>query len=114
MVVGVYYRESPRERVTIYALRKKGLVREATHPHAFRWTLTDKGKQHVHTPYWYGPVVASSELSTLKMTSGNKKRYPEVIKDDVVQEWTGIGWIVTRQPTVGDRNKLPQVIDANW
>jgi hypothetical protein len=100
MIVSVYYSPALREHVTVNALRKKGLVREATHPHVHRWALTHKGKQYAPTPWFHGPVIASSELSSWKMAAGNERRYPKVLKDDVVQEWVGIGWIPTGQPTL--------------
>jgi hypothetical protein len=56
-------------------------------------------------------TVKRAELSTLRMTAGNEKRYPLVILDGVVKEWIGFGWINLRDADETDFNNLPVVED---
>ena len=115
MITGNCYVPEPPMRRTVHALQRKGLVILAdVKGGGARWELTSKGKLHVHSAYRNGPVVASSELSAVKMTAGNEKRYPQVILDDVVHRWVGIGWVEEGAPTIGQRNCLPRVVQGEW
>lgn len=54
-------------------------------------------------------TVPATELSSLKMTTGNEKRFTIVIDGDDVKEWVGIGWITLHKVTAADRRKYPIV-----
>lgn len=53
--------------------------------------------------------VKASELSTIKMTCGNEKKYKTVIDDGIIKDWVAIGWIDVREATEKDYEKIPVV-----
>lgn len=55
-------------------------------------------------------TVNISELSRVKMTAGNEKKYPIVIHKGVIKEWVGIGWIRLREAEKEDFENYPVVI----
>jgi hypothetical protein len=55
-------------------------------------------------------TVKLSELETLRMVTGNEKKYSKVIVDGQVKEWVGIGWIdIDDEP---DEKLYPVVVDC--
>ena len=54
-------------------------------------------------------TVKRSELSTLRMTTGNEKLYTQVIDGTQLKRWVGIGWIDERAVTASDYCKYPLV-----
>ena len=54
-------------------------------------------------------TVKASELSTLKMTCGNEKKYSVVIHNGMRKQWIGFGWVTERNATVEDERKYPTV-----
>lgn len=54
--------------------------------------------------------VKASELSNLRMTAGNEKKYSKVIIGDTLKEWVGIGWIDIGEVTKESKKKYPTVI----
>ncbi len=53
--------------------------------------------------------VKASELSKLKMTSGNENSYSKVIQDSRLLQWVGIGWIDLGAATKEDYSNYPEV-----
>ena len=54
--------------------------------------------------------VDASELSTLKMTCGNEKKYSVVIDTSLVKKrWVGFGWVDEGEPSSSDLKKYPVV-----
>ena len=56
-------------------------------------------------------TIKAAECSTIKMVSGNEKKFSTVIHSDMVKEWVGFGWIELRKPTKEDCRKLPMVVE---
>lgn len=56
--------------------------------------------------------VLRSELATIKMTTGNEKKYSAVIVDGRRVQWVGIGWVDERPATPDDYQTLPVAIDG--
>jgi hypothetical protein len=56
-------------------------------------------------------TVKRSELSNLRMTAGNEKKYSMVILEGILKEWVGIGWVGEDKATDEDRKKYPTAID---
>jgi len=56
--------------------------------------------------------IPFSAVSTLKMVSGNEKKYSKVIHDGVLKEWVGIGWIELRTATKVDKLRYPTVSET--
>jgi hypothetical protein len=55
--------------------------------------------------------IKRSELSNLRMTAGNEKKYDKVVIDGKVKEWVGIGWVTLRDASDKDRTRYPVVED---
>lgn len=55
--------------------------------------------------------VIRSELSNLKMVSGNEAKYSVVIDGGVRKEWVGIGWIEAGPAIPADFDVYPVVVD---
>jgi hypothetical protein len=55
--------------------------------------------------------IKRSELSTIKMTTGNEDRISKVILDGNVRQWVGIGWVDEGPATETDKLTIPRVID---
>jgi hypothetical protein len=55
-------------------------------------------------------TVKASELSTLKMTCGNEKKYSVVIHDGIRKQWVGIGWVDEGAATAEDKKRYPKVV----
>lgn len=55
-------------------------------------------------------TVKASELSNLKMASGNEKKYSKVIHNGVLKEWVAIGWIELGKANKKDKEKYPKVV----
>lgn len=55
--------------------------------------------------------VLRSELSNLRMTTGNEKEYNRVVDGVLLKEWVGIGWITIRTATEQDRKVYPIAVD---
>ena len=53
--------------------------------------------------------VKRSELTNMKMVSGNESKYSRIIVDGVVKNWIGFGWIPEGKATKDDYNKYPVV-----
>ena len=116
MIMNNCYVPSPTLRRAAHALQAKKLVEFVKYCGLYRYALTAKGQQHVDRPYstTIGYVVAAAELTVLKMTSGNEKRYSQVIDNNGrVKTWVGIGWIDDGEPTILQQNTLPEVI-GTW
>jgi hypothetical protein len=111
LIIGSYYAPPICLRRTVHSLQDKGLVKFAPWRNSYRYELTPKGQQHVVRAYCsIGYIVSREELTTIKMTSGNEKRYPSVIDNDIVKHWVGIGWVEEGEPSIYQRNTLPQVV----
>lgn len=54
--------------------------------------------------------VPIKELSSLKMSCGNEKKFKKVIDDGILKEWVGIGWIALRRATKSDASIYPKVV----
>ena len=54
-------------------------------------------------------TVKASELSTLKMTCGNEKKYTCVIHYGRRKRWVGIGWVDEGASSREDERKYPTV-----
>lgn len=58
-------------------------------------------------------MVAAEELSIIKMSTGNQRKYKKVIgQDGNVAEWVGIGWVAVGKPTRHQRRHLHHVQDT--
>ena len=57
---------------------------------------------------WVG--VLSSQLATIKMTTGNEKLFTRVIDEGIVKNWVGIGWVEEGKADLGDYKKYPCVL----
>lgn|GEM_PF-3554319 len=55
--------------------------------------------------------VLRSELSNLRMTTGNEKEYNRVVDGVLLKEWVGIGWVTIRKATERDRKVYPIAVD---
>jgi len=55
--------------------------------------------------------VLRSELSNLRMTTGNEKEYNRVVDGVLLKEWVGIGWITIR---VVDGVLLKEWVGIGW
>ena len=55
------------------------------------------------------PIIPRSELSYKRMVQGNQRKYPLVIDDTAVLEWSGSGWVLLRPAQPEDRETLPAV-----
>jgi len=56
-------------------------------------------------------TVKAKELSTMKMSCGNAKKYPRVIQDGIVKNWVGMGWVDEDHATEEDYKKYPKVVE---
>lgn len=56
--------------------------------------------------------VTAEEVSTIKMSTGNQRKYKKVIIAGGVKEWTGIGWVDAGVPTRHQRRHLHHVVEA--
>ena len=57
-------------------------------------------------------TIKRSELSNLRMSAGNEKKFTIIIDtDNQIKEWVGIGWIGKDQATDKDREKYLTVKD---
>jgi hypothetical protein len=54
-------------------------------------------------------TVKATELSKLRMVTGNEKIYDAVIDEGVLKEWVGIGWVEHGPATEKDYEKYPVV-----
>jgi hypothetical protein len=54
-------------------------------------------------------TVKASELSNLKMTTGNEEKYSIVIDNGIIKEWVGIGWVDIGKASKKDYETLPVV-----
>ena len=54
-------------------------------------------------------AVKASELTTLKMSCGNAKKFSRVIEDGMVKNWVGIGWVTEHKATAKDMLRYPKV-----
>jgi len=54
-------------------------------------------------------IIKAEECSSIKMTTGNEKKFTKIIHHGVVKEWVGIGWITTDEKP--DPDKYPTVKD---
>lgn len=52
-------------------------------------------------------TVTAAECTNNAMVSGNEKHISIIIKDNIVKEWVGIGWIELRDATEADKQKYP-------
>ena len=52
-------------------------------------------------------TVSRAELSNLKMTCGNEKKYSRVIIDGEVRNWVGIGWVNEGPARAEDYKRYP-------
>lgn len=55
--------------------------------------------------------VKRRDLSKLAMVAGGEKKITQVILDDLVYQWVGIGWVCEGSPTAVQRRTLPIVVD---
>jgi len=55
--------------------------------------------------------VLRSELSNLRMTTGNEKEYNRGVDGVLLKEWVGIGWITIRTATEQDRKVYLIAVD---
>ncbi len=62
------------------------------------------------TPTKPQPIPAS-ELSNLRMATGNEKKYTHVIHDGVLKHWVGYGWVSEGPATPEDYTLYPEVIE---
>ena len=59
-----------------------------------------------------GPIsLTAKDVSTIAMTTGNEKKFTQIIVKDVVLEWVGFGWIAIGEPDEEDRATLPYVAE---
>lgn len=54
-------------------------------------------------------TVHARELSSIRMTAGNEKKYIKVIDEGTLKEWVGIGWVDLRPATANDAKQFPTV-----
>lgn len=57
---------------------------------------------------WVG--VLQSELTTIKMTTGNEKLFTRVIDEGIVKNWVGFGWVEEDKADLGDCKKYPWIM----
>jgi len=55
--------------------------------------------------------IKLKELTTIKMVSGNEKKYKTVIINNYVEDWVGFGWVTVRRATKKDYKKIPVAVN---
>lgn len=56
-------------------------------------------------------TIKRSSLSVIAMVHGGERKVKQVIMDDNVMTWVGIGWINEGKPTKAQQLALPKVVD---
>ncbi len=54
--------------------------------------------------------IKREELTNLRMSAGNAKKFTKVICDGFVQQWVGIGWVKERKATKRDLETIPSAL----
>ena len=55
-------------------------------------------------------TVHARELSTIKMTAGNEKKFAKVVDDREVKQWVGFGWVSEGIAQSPRDDHLPRVV----
>jgi ribosomal protein S27AE len=58
-----------------------------------------------------GGTVLRSELSNIRMTTGNEKKYDVVIDGRDLKEWVGMGWVKLGTALNSDHRRFPTVVE---
>lgn len=56
-------------------------------------------------------TVKTKDLSNIAMVNGNEGKITAVIRNGILKEWVGIGWIELRVASEHDKEQYPTVVE---
>jgi hypothetical protein len=56
-------------------------------------------------------IVKSEELTSIKMSGKNGKKYSTIIHNGTIKTYVGIGWVTERKANKSDYNKYYKAVE---